>query len=176
MTTRSRNLIDPYQPTPARLHSVFLGGKDHYEPDEALAEALSSSTIRPAITESRRFTRRAVEYLSDHYGVSQFVELGCGLPHVPNIHDIAENLAARWDALEWPSPWCVIHGDPSPANTMAAPTGGHVVDLERCCIGPPQWDKPLSPSSPTHSRTHQPDGNSSPTPTAPMSPDGTATR
>ncbi|APE36433.1 hypothetical protein BOX37_23675 [Nocardia mangyaensis] len=90
MTTRSRNLIDPYQPTPARLHSAFLGGKDHYEPDEALAEELSSSTIRSAITESRRFTRRAVEYLSDHHGVSQFVELGCGLPHVPNIHDIAE--------------------------------------------------------------------------------------
>ncbi|WP_405146635.1 SAM-dependent methyltransferase [Nocardia salmonicida] len=90
MTTRPRNLIDPYQPTPARLHSVFLGGKDHYEPDEALAKNLSSSTIRPAITESRRFTRRAVEYLSDHHGVSQFVELGCGLPHDPNIHNFAE--------------------------------------------------------------------------------------
>ncbi|WKG08220.1 SAM-dependent methyltransferase [Nocardia sp. PE-7] len=90
MTTRPRNLIDPYQPTPARLHSVFLGGKDHYEPDDSLAKNLSSSTIRPAITESRRFTRRAVEYLSDHHRVSQFVELGSGLPHAPNIHDIAE--------------------------------------------------------------------------------------
>ncbi|MFD6104421.1 SAM-dependent methyltransferase [Nocardia salmonicida] len=90
MPTRPRNLIDPYQPTPARLHSAFLGGKDHYEPDQALADALSSSTIGAAITESRRFTRRAVEYLSDHHGVSQFVELGCGLPHAPNIHDIAE--------------------------------------------------------------------------------------
>ncbi|WP_410877464.1 SAM-dependent methyltransferase [Nocardia sp. A7] len=55
-----------------------------------LAECLASSTLRPAITESRRFTRRAVEYLSDHHRVSQFVELGCGLPHGPNIHDIAE--------------------------------------------------------------------------------------
>ncbi|WP_410874669.1 SAM-dependent methyltransferase [Nocardia sp. A7] len=97
MTTRPPNLIDPYQPTPARLHSVFLGGKDHYEPDEALAENLSSSTLRSAVTESRRFTRRAVEYLSDHHGVSQFVELGCGLPHTPDIHDIAEqhNSTAR---------------------------------------------------------------------------------
>ncbi|WP_410869834.1 SAM-dependent methyltransferase [Nocardia sp. A7] len=97
MTTRPPNLIDPYQPNSARLHSVFLGGKDHYEPDQALAEKLSSSTIRPAVTESRRFTRRAVEYLSDHHGVSQFVELGCGLPHTPDIHDIAEqhNSTAR---------------------------------------------------------------------------------
>ncbi|MFD3461213.1 SAM-dependent methyltransferase [Nocardia fluminea] len=78
------------QPIPARLHSVFLGGKDHYEPDQVLAENLASSTIRPAIIESHRFTRRAVEYLADHHGVTQFVELGCGLRHAPNIHDIAE--------------------------------------------------------------------------------------
>ncbi|MEU4323420.1 SAM-dependent methyltransferase [Nocardia fluminea] len=90
MTTRPPNLIDPDQPTPARLHSAFLGGKDHYDPDKVLADALASSTIRPAVAESRRFTRRAVEYLSDHHGVSQFVELGCGIPHFPNIHDIAE--------------------------------------------------------------------------------------
>ncbi|MFC9965702.1 SAM-dependent methyltransferase [Nocardia ignorata] len=97
MTTRPPNLIDPYQPTPARLHNVFLGGKDHYEPDKALADALSRSTLRPAIIESRRFTRRAVEYLSDRHGVSQFVELGCGLPHAPEIHEIAEqhNSTAR---------------------------------------------------------------------------------
>ncbi|MEU2257684.1 phosphotransferase [Nocardia xishanensis] len=57
------------------------------------------------------------------------------------LHRYAENLAKQWDALDWPSPWCVIHGDPSPANTIAAATGGHVVDLKRCCIGPPQWDQ-----------------------------------
>jgi hypothetical protein len=90
VSTHTPPLIDPYQPTPARLHDVFLGGKDHYETDNSLAENLSRSTIRPAITESRRFTRRAVQYLSDHHGVCQFVELGCGLPHAPEIHDIAE--------------------------------------------------------------------------------------
>ncbi|MGW4371330.1 phosphotransferase family protein [Nocardia takedensis] len=36
---------------------------------------------------------------------------------------------------------CVIHGDPSPHNTIATTHGGHVVDLERCCIGPPEWDQ-----------------------------------
>ena len=91
MTPRPRNLIDAEQPNPARLHSYFLGGKDHYECDKTLAEVLASSTLRPAITESRRFTRRAVEYLADSHGVSQFVELGCGLPHDPNIHDIADH-------------------------------------------------------------------------------------
>lgn len=88
--TRPPTSFDPYQPNPARLHDYFLGGKDRYECDEALAENLASSTLRPALTESRRFTRRAVEYLSERHGVSQFVELGCGLPHAPNIHDIAD--------------------------------------------------------------------------------------
>ncbi|MEV0768609.1 SAM-dependent methyltransferase [Nocardia salmonicida] len=88
--TRPPTSFDPYQPNPARLHDYFLGGKDRYECDEALAEVLARSTLRPALVESRRFTRRAVEHLAERHGVSQFVELGCGLPHDPNIHDIAE--------------------------------------------------------------------------------------
>ncbi|APE37166.1 hypothetical protein BOX37_28180 [Nocardia mangyaensis] len=88
--TRPPTSFDPYQPNPARLHDYFLGGKDRYECDVALAEILASSTLRPALIESRRFTRRAVEYLADRHGVTQFVELGCGLPYAPNIHDIAE--------------------------------------------------------------------------------------
>lgn len=88
--TRPPTSFDPYQPNPARLHDCFLGGKDRYECDEALAKVLASSTLGPALIESRRFTRRAVEYLAERHGVSQFVELGCGLPHGPNIHDIAD--------------------------------------------------------------------------------------
>ncbi|MFC8529402.1 phosphotransferase enzyme family protein [Nocardia sp. NPDC057227] len=53
----------------------------------------------------------------------------------------AAELAQRWKEIDWPTPWCVIHGDPSPHNTVAAAHGGHVVDLERCCIGPPEWDQ-----------------------------------
>ncbi|MCU1640930.1 MAG: hypothetical protein JWN03_1205 [Nocardia sp.] len=53
----------------------------------------------------------------------------------------ARELQSRWDSIEWPGLWCVIHGDPSPANTMDSASGGHVVDLERCCIGPAEWDQ-----------------------------------
>ncbi|WP_216915062.1 phosphotransferase [Nocardia noduli] len=53
----------------------------------------------------------------------------------------ATQLARRWDEIDWPTPWCVIHGDPSPHNTVATTHGGHMVDLERCCIGPPEWDQ-----------------------------------
>ncbi|AUG79296.1 hypothetical protein CFP65_4552 [Kitasatospora sp. MMS16-BH015] len=53
----------------------------------------------------------------------------------------AAELAHRWEAIEWPDPWCVIHGDPSPHNTMATPDGAHLVDLERFSVGPRQWDQ-----------------------------------
>ncbi|MFD4352612.1 SAM-dependent methyltransferase [Nocardia sp. NPDC058518] len=89
-TTDPSALIDPYRTTPARLHNAILGGKDHYTADHALATTLATNAITPAITESHRFTLRAVEYLIDRHGVSQFVDIGCGYPHAPNIHDIAE--------------------------------------------------------------------------------------
>ena len=88
-TDPSAALIDPFRPTSARLHNAILGGKDHYTPDQMLAATLATNRITLAITESRGFALRAVEYLIDHHGVSQFVELGCGYPHAPNIHDIA---------------------------------------------------------------------------------------
>ncbi|MGF0316039.1 SAM-dependent methyltransferase [Nocardia fluminea] len=74
----------------ARILTAILGGKDHYPIDETIAQKLAPNTITHAITESRRFTRRAVGYLADHHQLAQFVELGCGYPHPPNIHDIAE--------------------------------------------------------------------------------------
>lgn len=89
-TTEPSAPIDPYRPTSARLHNAILGGKDPHIPDHALATTLATNEITPAITESRRFILRAVEYLFDHHGVSQSVELGCGYPRAPNIHEIAE--------------------------------------------------------------------------------------
>ncbi|MFJ2664152.1 SAM-dependent methyltransferase [Nocardia fluminea] len=82
-------VLDPTLATSARIHNALIGGKDCYTTDHAIAETLTRNKIAPAITESRRFTLRAVGHLIDHHRVTQFVELGCGLPHIPNIHDIA---------------------------------------------------------------------------------------
>ncbi|MFD6391832.1 SAM-dependent methyltransferase [Nocardia sp. NPDC060259] len=82
-------VLDQSSPNAARVLTAVLGGKDYYSNDRVIAETLTRSKIAPAITESRRFARRAVGYLIDHHQVTQFVELGCGFPHPPNIHDIA---------------------------------------------------------------------------------------
>ncbi|MFF5033125.1 SAM-dependent methyltransferase [Nocardia salmonicida] len=82
-------VLDQSRPSSARIHTALLGGKDFYIADHAIAEKLTRNKIGPAITESRRFALRAVGYLIDHHQVTQFVELGCGFPNTPNIHDIA---------------------------------------------------------------------------------------
>lgn len=57
------------------------------------------------------------------------------------LNRYADEVTRRWHAIEWPTEWRVIHGDPSPANTMQTPRGDHVVDLESCCVGPAEWDQ-----------------------------------
>ncbi|MEV0769644.1 SAM-dependent methyltransferase [Nocardia salmonicida] len=82
-------VVDQSHPNAARVLTAVLGGKDYYTTDRLMAETLTRNKIGPAITESRRFALRAVGYLIDHHQVTQFVDLGCGFPHTPNIHDIA---------------------------------------------------------------------------------------
>ncbi|MGW6726053.1 SAM-dependent methyltransferase [Nocardia sp. NPDC055029] len=82
-------VLDLSRPNSARIYTALLGGKDYYTADHAIAQKLARNKIAPAITESRRFALRAVGHLIDHHQVTPFVELGCGIPHTPNIHDIA---------------------------------------------------------------------------------------
>lgn len=53
----------------------------------------------------------------------------------------ARDLRARWAALPPGIPACVVHGDARTGNIVET-TAGQVVmlDLERCSIGPPEWD------------------------------------
>ncbi len=82
------------QPTPARMYDYFLGGKDHFEVDRAAADALIDKLGPEKTTfvarENRRFLGRAVEYLADECGISQFIDVGAGLPTMHNTHEIAQ--------------------------------------------------------------------------------------
>jgi aminoglycoside phosphotransferase len=51
-------------------------------------------------------------------------------------------LRAEWDVLVPDLSTCVVHGDAWSGNVVSVPDGGGVVllDLERCSIGPPEWD------------------------------------
>jgi hypothetical protein len=89
------------KPTPARMYDYYLGGKDNFEPDRSAADQIIAKIgvekTRFVAWESRRFLWRAVEYLSGECGVSQFIDVGAGLPTMRNTHEIAQavNPAAR---------------------------------------------------------------------------------
>ena len=81
----------------ARVWNYWLGGKDHYKIDRELAEELAGTFpgIVEIAREVRDFLARAVRYLVVEAGVSQFLDIGTGLPTANNTHEIAQGLAPR---------------------------------------------------------------------------------
>jgi hypothetical protein len=72
------------------VYDYTLGGKDNFPADRELAERLFA--IVPEVVDhvrvNRRFLARAVAWLAGS-GVSQFIDLGPGLPTEPNTHETA---------------------------------------------------------------------------------------
>jgi O-methyltransferase involved in polyketide biosynthesis len=74
----------------ARVYDYWLGGKDNFAADRELAEKLLE--IYPPAAEmawqNRQFLARAVRWVASK-GVTQFLDLGAGLPTSPNTHEAA---------------------------------------------------------------------------------------
>jgi hypothetical protein len=79
---------------PARVYDYLLGGKDNFEADRVAAEAglrvNPNGQIPPR--ENRAFLRRAVRYLAREAGVTQFLDIGTGIPTTPNVHQVARSV------------------------------------------------------------------------------------
>ena len=80
-------------PSAARMYDYFLGGKNHFEADRTMADQVI--TVYPEAAKlaqaNRRFLTRAVWYLAEH-GVTQYVDLGCGMPTSPTVHEVARQV------------------------------------------------------------------------------------
>ncbi|GAA0231716.1 SAM-dependent methyltransferase [Actinomadura nitritigenes] len=76
----------------ARMYDYYLGGKDHYQVDRDTAEiaARSWQAVRTAVRENRSFLARAVRHLVREQGITQFLDIGAGLPSAGNVHEIAQ--------------------------------------------------------------------------------------
>src|ERR1700704_2532710 len=91
--------FDPAAAHPARVYNVWLGGKDHYAPDRAAAQRVVE--CRPQVVAgaraNRQFLGRVVRHLAGQRGISQFLDIGTGLPAPDNTHEVAQSLvpAAR---------------------------------------------------------------------------------
>ncbi|GIH23257.1 hypothetical protein Aph01nite_15670 [Acrocarpospora phusangensis] len=82
--------IDSSKPSSARVYDYLLGGKDNYAVDRMVAERLLSVApdTRSVVRANRAFLARAIRLLSER-GVSQFIDLGTGIPTSPSVHEVA---------------------------------------------------------------------------------------
>jgi O-methyltransferase involved in polyketide biosynthesis len=81
--------FDATKPNIARAYDYLLGGKDNFAPDRELAERLLAiyPGTRQMAQENRRFLARALDYVRAQ-AISQYVDLGAGLPTSPAVHEI----------------------------------------------------------------------------------------
>lgn len=78
------------KPSAARIYDAHLGGFHNFQVDrDAAAKIVAFMPELPDILRANRsFLRRAVRHLVDQ-GVTQFLDLGSGIPTVGNVHEIA---------------------------------------------------------------------------------------
>ncbi len=85
-------------PNVARMYDYWLGGKDNFAADREAAER--SMELVPQLPwlarENRGFLGRAVRFCADA-GITQFLDIGSGLPTQANVHQVAHEVdpAAR---------------------------------------------------------------------------------
>src|SRR3954452_21918503 len=83
--------VDLSRPSAARVYDYYLGGSHNLEVDRRMArEAISLWPDLPEIMQANRaFLRRAVSYLAGQ-GITQFLDIGSGIPTVGNVHEVAQ--------------------------------------------------------------------------------------
>ncbi|MBN1171331.1 MAG: SAM-dependent methyltransferase, partial [Micromonosporaceae bacterium] len=144
--------FDTSKTHPSRRYDYWLGGKDHFAADRASGDQIAEAfpTVRQAAIENRRLLQRVVSYLVRDAGVTQFLDLGTGIPTSPNVHEIAQGIAptarivyvdhdplvvAHGRALTTSTPegaTAYLHGDlREPATILDNPVLTQVLDLDR---------------------------------------------
>ena len=78
----------------ARVYDYMLGGKDNYAADREAAEA--SLKVWPdaffTARANRAFLGRVVRYMAADAGISQFLDIGTGIPTAGNTHQVAQEI------------------------------------------------------------------------------------
>jgi nucleotide-binding universal stress UspA family protein len=92
--------VDGSTARPARVYDYVSGGKDNFAADRQVAEHASAAIgetgfdhAQAAVKADREFLIRAVRYLVAEAGIRQILDIGTGIPHQDNIHEIAQRIA-----------------------------------------------------------------------------------
>jgi S-adenosyl methyltransferase len=91
--------LDANTPSSARVQDYLLGGSHNFAVDRDAARELIAAfpALPQVLAAGRAFLRRATRFLAAEQGISQFLDLGSGIPAARNLHEVAQavNPAAR---------------------------------------------------------------------------------
>lgn len=141
--------IDLSVPSVSRIYDYYLGGSHNFEVDrEAARRAMEFLPGLPKIMQANRaFMRRAVRHAVGE-GVTQFLDIGSGIPTFGNVHEVARQAApdARvvyvdHDPVAVAHSKAVLDGDDradiaaadlrKPHDILNSPEVGRLLDLDR---------------------------------------------
>lgn len=83
--------VDTDTPSAARMYDYYLGGACNFACDRALARQVVELVpdAQFAAWSNRKFLQRAVRWCVQDQGITQFIDVGCGLPTVGATHETA---------------------------------------------------------------------------------------
>jgi hypothetical protein len=84
--------LDTAVPNAARIYDYLLGGKDNYAADRKAAERVLRALPDAALVAraNRAFMADAVRQVAG-FGITQFTDVGTGLPTAPSVHECARS-------------------------------------------------------------------------------------
>jgi hypothetical protein len=91
--------VDATRPSPARMYDYMLGGTHNFQVDRDATEEFRAQLpdLEDAAWANRGFHGRATLWMAIEEGISQFLDIGSGLPTQSNTHEVlhAINPAAK---------------------------------------------------------------------------------
>ncbi|MCX5192956.1 SAM-dependent methyltransferase [Streptomyces sp. NBC_00249] len=141
--------IDISVPSVSRIYDYYLGGSHNFEVDrQAARRAMEFMPGLPKIMQANRaFMRRAVRHAVSE-GVTQFLDIGSGIPTFGNVHEIAHAASPEarvvyvdHDPVAVAHSRAVLDGDDrtgvvaadlrKPEDVLGSPEVSRLIDLER---------------------------------------------
>lgn len=145
--------VDTSRPHPARVYNAWLGGKDCFAPDREVAAAMADELpdLPVMVKANRQFLAYAVRRLVLERGITQFLDIGSGLPTAQNVHEVAQTVdpdarvvyvdndplvgahcrALMTNESVTPSPAFLLADARDPAAILASPKVTETLDLGR---------------------------------------------
>jgi SAM-dependent methyltransferase len=125
--------IDISVPSVSRIYDYYLGGSHNFEVDrEAARKAMEFLPGLPKIMQANRaFMRRAVRFAAAE-GITQFLDIGSGIPTFGNVHEVAQEASPGAHVMY------VDHDPVAVAHSQAVLAGNATADVIAADLRKPQ--------------------------------------